>query len=235
MNWNSLLQRAYTPYSKKPVACIVEGDRGDFFAGVRIENVSFPLTISAVQAACCICLSYQQKPIRILYKDEAPDQLKFWQKEFNCTVEKLDSLDELTFVEYQSELPSNKKEQLVELLDDAVIPNSNFPVSAILADKNGNYCFTGVNIEMSDWAMGLCAERVALAKAIVHGVSDFANISVHTKKGEFSSPCGACRQVMHEHLPLSKVEMFHADATYSEHFVIDLLPFSFTSKNLQGQ
>jgi homotetrameric cytidine deaminase len=235
MNWNTFLERAHVPYSKKPIACIVEGDNGDFFLGVRIENVSFPLTISAVQAACCICLSYQQKPVRILYFDEAPDQLEFWKTEFGCSAEKVSDIGELPLKDYHSELLASKKELLVDLLDDAIIPNSDFPVSAILLAQNQEQCFTGVNVEVSDWTMGLCAERVALSKALTSGVKEFGNISVHTRKGEFSSPCGACRQVMHEHLPLSKVELFHADATYSEHFVIDLLPFSFTSKNLQGQ
>ncbi len=235
MNWNTLLERAHVPYSKKPVACIVEGDKGDFFPGVRIENVSFPLTICAVQAACCLCLSYQQKPVRILYFDELPDQLEFWKTEFGCSVEKMPDIGAITVKNYRSKIPASKKELLVELLEHAIIPNSDFPVSAILSAKTQEYCFTGVNVEVSEWSKGLCAERVALAKALTSNVKEFGNISVHTKKGEFSSPCGACRQVMHEHLPLSKVELFHADATYSEHFVVDLLPFSFTSKNLQGQ
>ncbi len=235
MNWINLKERAHTPYSKKPVACIVEGDRGDFFLGVRIENVSFPLTISAVQAACSICLSYQQMPKRILYVDEPPSQLEYWKNEFDCTAELVNDISSIKLKDYHSPVPSTKKELLVQLLGEAVIPNSDFPVSAILLSKQEDVCFTGVNIEVSDWAKGLCAERIALSKALASGVNEFANISVHTLKGEFSSPCGACRQVLHEHLPLSKVELFHADATYSEHFVIDLLPFSFTSKNLGNQ
>ncbi len=80
--------------------------------------------------------------------------------------------------------------------------------------------------------MGLCAERVALSKALASGNIDFSAISVHTLKGEFSSPCGACRQVLKEHLPLSKAKLFHANDTYSEHFINDFLPYNFSSKSL---
>ena len=65
MTWKDLLEKAYVPYSKIPNACIIQGHKGDYFSGVRIENVSFPLTITAFQAACCICLAYRQRPITI--------------------------------------------------------------------------------------------------------------------------------------------------------------------------
>ena len=233
MIWDTLLSRAYVPYSNKPNACIVQGEKGNFYSGVRIENVSFPLTISSVQAACCICLSYGETPKKIFIPTNDEPQLDYWVGEFDCEVE----IGELTPVvklkAYQEEYPVDKKNKLISLLDNAVTENSDFPVSALL--KANNSVYSGVNIEVSDWAKGLCAERLALCKAIADGVSDFESISVHTLKGEFSSPCGACRQVMFEHLPLSKTELFHADGTYSEHFIMDLLPFSFTSKDLRKE
>ena len=231
MSWDNLLSRAYVPYSNKPDACIVRGDKGGIYPGVRIENVSFPLTISAVQAACNICLSYGETPQTIFVLSVDEPQLDFWKEEFNAEVEISPLNAKFEFQQYKDDLSPDKNGLLKELLKDAVTQNSHFPVSAILSTEETIY--TGVNVEVSDWSKGLCAERVALCKAIADGVTDFKTISVHTLKGEFSSPCGACRQVMYEHLPLSKAELYHADGTYSEHFIVDLLPFSFTSKDLR--
>lgn len=231
MTWADLHSRAYVPYSKQPDSCIVQGDKGGYFLGVRIENVSFPLSISSVQAACCICLSYGQKPKRIILNSLDDQQLNYWKQEFDCEVLVGELSNEITLFNYKEETKSDKKSYLKDLLGKAVTINSHFPVSAILSSNNNSY--TGVNIEVSDWSKGLCAERVAICKAVADGVTDFTTISVHTLKGEFSSPCGACRQVLFEHMPLGKTELFHADGTFSEHFVVDLLPFSFTSKDLR--
>ncbi len=232
MSWEELLLKAYVPYSKQADACIVKGDKGSHFLGVRIENVSFPLTISSIQAACSICLSYGQTPISIIVHSKDDPQLSFWENEFDCDIIIGDVPEEIELINYRERLITDKKPYLKKLLANAVTKNSNFPVSAIL--NTSNYSYSGVNIEVSDWSKGLCAERVAICKAIADGELDFTSISVHTLKGEFSSPCGACRQVMTEHFPLSKAELFHADGTYSEHFIIDLLPFSFTSRDLRN-
>ncbi|MFV1884301.1 MAG: hypothetical protein ACMZ7B_07435 [Balneola sp.] len=231
MNWTELNKRAYTPYSKNPQACLVQGSEGGFYPGVRIENVSFPLTISAIQAACCICLSEGETPATIYIEDENYSQIEFWKSEFELSVKAVSELIDFDFTSFgKSPLPAELP-RLKKLLKRAVTTHSDFPVSALLYTK-ASY-FEGVNIEVSDWSMGLCAERVALAKAIVSGVTTFTELAVHTKFGDVSSPCGACRQVIFEHLPLNKIRLHHADGTLSEHFSVDLLPFSFTSKSLK--
>lgn len=232
MNWKKFMPRAYVPYSKEPDVCIVQGNEEEYFLGVRIENISFPLTISSIQAACCICLSYGQIPKKIFLNSDTDPQLDYWKKEFNCESIISEIPATITLKEYREKPVSNKKDYLKQLLHSAVTPNSDFPVSAILS--TGNQCYTGVNVEVSDWSKGLCAERIALSKAIADNADDFKSISLHTLKGEFSSPCGACRQVMFEHFPLIKIEVFHTDGTCSEHFIIDLLPFSFSSKDLRS-
>jgi len=230
MKWEDLYKRAYVPYSGKQDACVVLGSEGGFYVGVRIENVSFPLTISCVQAACSISLSYGENPKTIYVNSNDEPQLKYWAQEFDCDILVGELPANLNLANYSEQAGIEKVPILKKLLDYAVAGNSNFPVSAIISSDSGHY--TGVNIEVSDWAKGLCAERVALCKAIADGVKTFQSLSVHTLKGEFSSPCGACRQVLFEHLPLSKAELYHANGTYSEHFILDLLPFSFTSKDL---
>jgi homotetrameric cytidine deaminase len=231
MTWKTLNERAYTPYSGNPRSCVVVGKTGKAYAGVRIENVSFPLTIAAVQAAVSLCLSEADVPAKIVVPFKNFDQLDYWATEFNCEIDVQKELDAFDFADYQRAFPSQEEQRLKQLLEQAVIPNSDFPVSAILYSDQA--CFEGVNVESTDWGLGLCAERVALTKALSSGVRKFKRIAVHTKKGEFCSPCGACRQVLIEHMPLEKVELNHADGTFSEHFVLDFLPFSFTSKDLR--
>lgn len=230
MTWKELNNLAYTPYSNTPKSCIIEGSSGSFYAGVRIENVSFPLTISAIQAACVSCLSEGDSPSVLYIPNSDFVQLNFWKKEFDLTIKITDTPPKVDLVSLLNEGLPSEKERLEELLSKAITTHSDFPVSAILFTKSGY--FEGVNIEVSDWAFGLCAERVAIAKAISSGDKEFTEIAVHTKLGEVSSPCGACRQVIIEHLPLNIIRMFHADQTLSEHFSVDLLPFSFTSDSL---
>jgi homotetrameric cytidine deaminase len=233
MSWKSLKAHSYVPYSEDQQACIIESESGRFYAGVRIENISFPLTISAIQSACCICLSEGERPAKLYKESSDIQQLKFWVEEFNLEViqTKKPPVDRLAKLRKSAETNLDPHQKLKELLPHAVIPNSNFPVAALLFVEDGY--FEGVNVEVSDWSMGLCAERVAISKAVANGYTEFKSMEIHTEKGEISSPCGACRQVMSELLPYHKIKLHHVDGTLSEHLSIDLLPFSFTSRALR--
>lgn len=233
MSWKVLQDRSYTPYSGKPVSCIVEGTGGQFYAGVRIENISFPLTITAVQAACSVCLSEGDIPARIYVPHEKLDQLSFWVKEFELEVIQTEQppVEELTSLKQSMPREQDSLPRLKELLKQAVTPNSDFAVSALLFTEDGT--FEGVNVEVSEWSKGLCAERVALCKALADGVTEYTRMEVHTRKGEISSPCGACRQVLTELLPFHPVILHHSDDTRSEHLTVDLMPFSFKSSALK--
>ena len=88
-------------------------------------------------------------------------------------------------------------------LDKAYVPYSNFPVSAVLVDKDGNE-YTGVNIENASYPVTICAERTAMSKAVSEGVRDFERIVIATAKGS-GWPCGMCRQFMYEFSPDIKV------------------------------
>lgn len=231
MNWKELNSRAYTPYSKAPRTCLVESSEGLIFAGVRIENISYPITISAIQSALFSCLSEEQTPVRLYLEDLNYDQLPYWKSQFDLKTDVLDSLEGIRIQPTLKTRSIDERENLKSLLAKAITVNSDFPVSCLLYTEKGYY--EGVNIEVSDWSLGLCAERIALAKAISDGVTEFKGLSIHTREGEFSSPCGACRQVITEHLPLQLVKLYHADGSLSEHFTADLLPFSFSSRALK--
>jgi len=77
----------------------------------------------------------------------------------------------------------------------AYAPYSNYPVGAALLTASGRI-YTGVNVENAAYPSSMCAERVAVYKAISEGERDFEAIAVVTDNG--GSPCGACRQVLAE-------------------------------------
>jgi len=89
--------------------------------------------------------------------------------------------------------------QLIGLANEArrhaYAPYSNYTVGAALRTKNGRV-YAGVNVENAAYPTGICAERVAVFKAISEGERDFEVIAVVTDNG--GSPCGACRQVLSE-------------------------------------
>ncbi len=235
MSWKPFLDLSYVPYSNKPTACVVESANGSLFLGVRIENISFPLTIPAVQAACGICLSEGETPKKIYIANENLEQFLFWKREFELEVIQTEHPPSVKINQFLHSVTDDftPLTRLKEMLKQAVTPNSSFPVSALLFVEDG--FFEGVNVEVSDWTKGICAERIAFAKAIAGGYRKFERMEIHTEKGEVSSPCGACRQVISELLPYNEIKLHHANGTLSEHISVDLLPFSFKSSALKKE
>ncbi|HYW35743.1 MAG TPA: cytidine deaminase [Balneolaceae bacterium] len=233
MTITDLQNRAYTPYSGQPVVAVAETASGECFPGVRVENVTYPLTISAAQSALFCCLSEGFSP-RTLYLEDSIDSAStaFWRETYSLEIAPLETTSDLSFTRVLKQVNSVEK-KLRSLLDEAIADESDFPVSALLKTSQG--FISGVNIEATNWNAGLCAERVALAKAISYGLNDFEALYVCTRKGEFSSPCGACRQVIMEHMPHNAIHLYHADGTTSPFFSSDLLPYSFQSFSLQKQ
>jgi cytidine deaminase len=94
---------------------------------------------------------------------------------------------------------SEDYKQLIELANEArrraYAPYSHYNVGAALRTKTGRV-FTGVNIENAAYPQTICAERVAIFKAVSEGEQDFEVIAVVTDNG--GSPCGGCRQVLSE-------------------------------------
>lgn len=232
MNYETLQKRCYVPYSDNPGVCLVESQGGHFFPGIRIENISFPLTITAVQCGIFCCISEGGVPEKIHVHSSFQGDLDYWQNEYGTEVVRDGDLSFNTLFPITAE-PADVKETLKDLLDRAVIPHSGFPVSAILDTPDG--WVTGVNIESNSWNNGLCAERVAIIKALAYGITDFNSLHLHTRFGDFSSPCGACRQVIVEHLPNHPVFIHHPDGTTSRHNSHDLLPYSFKSDFLKKE
>ena len=81
--------------------------------------------------------------------------------------------------------------------ENAHAPFSNFKVGAALEDENGRI-FTGCNIENATFGLTLCAERVAVFKALSEGARKFRRIAVAADTEQLTPPCGACRHILWE-------------------------------------
>lgn len=79
----------------------------------------------------------------------------------------------------------------------AVAPYSHFGVGAALEGIDGRI-YTGCNIENSTYGLTICAERVAVFKALSEGAREFRRIAVVTDTERLAPPCGACRQILWE-------------------------------------
>jgi cytidine deaminase len=81
--------------------------------------------------------------------------------------------------------------------DYAHVPFSKFKVGAAIEDETGRI-FTGCNIENTTYGLTICAERVAVFKAISEGARKFTRIAVAADTDVLTPPCGACRQILWE-------------------------------------
>jgi cytidine deaminase len=114
----------------------------------------------------------------------------------------------------------------------AYAPYSNYAVGAALLCTSGRV-YEGVNIENAAYPMTICAERVAVFKAVSEGERQFLAIAVVTKNG--GTPCGACRQVLAE-FGLETIVLI-ADANghlVKETTVKELLPGAFGLHDLSA-
>lgn len=221
---------SYTPYSNSGEYCYILGKLGVVYPGVRVENISFPLTIPAVQGAICSCLANGDEPVSIIQSQKTQKISESWIKKFQ--------LDELKVIPENASVfdPLIKKigdikKKLRELCEYSVCDESNFPVTALLKTNKGY--ISGVNIEFKEWNLGLCAERLALSRAVASGYTDFFGMHVYAPKSDYISPCGACRQVLFELMPDQMVELHHDDQSLSRHLVTHLLPNGFTTSSLK--
>lgn len=81
---------------------------------------------------------------------------------------------------------------------NAIAPHSGFAVGAALETAGGRV-FTGCNIENASYGLTVCAERVALLKALSEGAREFSSIAVVSGGTPPAPPCGACRQLLWEY------------------------------------
>jgi cytidine deaminase len=87
-----------------------------------------------------------------------------------------------------------------QAVKNAYAPYSRIKVAAVLYCSNGE-TYSGVNIENASLSLTVCAERVALYKALSNGVKSFPLMLIYSPQIDFITPCGACLQVLAEFNP----------------------------------
>ena len=123
------------------------------------------------------------------------------------------------------------KSAAVAMLDRAYCPYSRFPVGAALECSDGSV-FTGCNIENAGYSPTICAERVAVSKAVSEGHTDFVRIVVAGRCDDFCVPCGVCRQVLQEFAPNLEVICLNNAGGELVLSLKELLPYGFDSSFL---
>ena len=121
-------------------------------------------------------------------------------------------------------------EQALEARERAYAPYSGYKVGAALLGRSGTV-YTGCNVENAVYPLCICAERTAVVKAVSEGEDEFVAIAVASKNG--GSPCGACRQVLREFGDKTVVLIADDKGNYRETKVGELLPDSFSAKDLR--
>jgi cytidine deaminase len=112
----------------------------------------------------------------------------------------------------------------------AYAPYSNYQVGAALLTESGKI-YDGVNVESAAYPSSMCAERVAIFKAVSEGERQFQAIAVVTANA--GTPCGGCRQVMVEFSQDMLVLIGDADGNLMQELTVaELLPGAFTPQDL---
>lgn len=124
-------------------------------------------------------------------------------------------------------------EEAFKAMENAYAPYSGFRVGAALLGADGKI-YTGCNVESCAFSPTSCAERTALVKAVSEGQKRFAALAVVSSGGEYTPPCGVCRQMLYEfcegNMPiiLAKSAQDYREITLGE-----LLPMGFGPEKLQ--
>jgi len=113
----------------------------------------------------------------------------------------------------------------------AVAPYSKFKVGAALEAVDGAV-YSGCNVENASYGLTICAERVALVKALSEGARSFRAIAVVTAARKITPPCGACRQLLWEYCGDIPVHMANLIGKQETQKLGELLPRAFDRRNL---
>ena len=118
-----------------------------------------------------------------------------------------------------------------EAMKSAYAPYSHFSVGAAVETDDGEvYC--GCNIENSSYGATICAERTAISKAVSEGYRRITRIAICDSNNSFAWPCGICRQVMSEFAAEEFYVILEDNGKISNFSLKELLPNSFSSKDM---
>jgi len=115
----------------------------------------------------------------------------------------------------------------------SVAPFSNFLVGAALRTSDGKI-FTGSNVESASYGLTVCAERVAIWKALSEGERDFIELVIVADTEQLTPPCGTCRQIIWEFCKNAKIVLANLQGEREELTIKELLPRAFDARFLKG-
>src|SRR6516162_770777 len=115
--------------------------------------------------------------------------------------------------------------------EKAIAPYSGFKVGAALRMKDGRI-YTGCNIENASYGLSICAERVALWKALSEGALEFSEIAIVTDAEVLTSPCGACRQLLWEYCGNIPIHLHSLKGLNQKLTLAELFPHPFDRRSL---
>ncbi|MDO4300173.1 MAG: cytidine deaminase [Clostridia bacterium] len=119
-------------------------------------------------------------------------------------------------------------EMAVKAKEYAYAPYSNFKVGAAVLTSDG-MVFLGNNIENASYGAAVCAERVAIFKAVSEAKKNIVKIAIASDTNDFTMPCGICRQVISEFMPEGEIILGNENEI-KVYKVTELLPYAFKLK-----
>jgi cytidine deaminase len=121
----------------------------------------------------------------------------------------------------------------LEVRGNACAQYSHYKVGAALLASSGKI-YTGCNVENSTYGLTVCAERVALWKALSEGERTFTQIAVVTSNDPPASPCGACRQLLWEYCGDIEIILANLQGARETLRLAEILPRPFEYRHLKG-
>lgn len=127
--------------------------------------------------------------------------------------------------------------ELIEIATKArlqsVAPFSNFLVGAAVRTASGKV-YTGCNVESASYGLTVCAERVAIWKALSEGERQFTELAVVADTEALTPPCGTCRQIIWEFCRQASIVLANLHGESQLVSIGDLLPRAFDARFLKG-
>jgi cytidine deaminase len=127
-------------------------------------------------------------------------------------------------------------ENLIKIASDArmcsLAPFSNFLVGAALRTEEGKI-YTGCNIESASYGLTVCAERVAIWKALSDCERDFTDLVIVVDTEQLTPPCGTCRQIIWEYCKDAKITLANLKGQSEQVDIRVLLPKAFDARFLK--
>ncbi len=128
-------------------------------------------------------------------------------------------------------------QQLIETAKAArlrsIAPFSNFLVGAALKTEGGKV-YTGCNVESASYGLTVCAERVAIWKALSEGERQFTELAIIADTKSLTPPCGTCRQIIWEFCKNATIVLANLRGESEIVSIRDLLPRAFDARFLSG-